>query len=477
LVVLKEKPQQRALPSQGIKKLAIRSGLWSLGAYGVTQVIRLAGNVVLRGFLSKDFFGLMVPVNSILVGLEMFSDVGVRPSVIRSENGEDPEFLDTAWTIQVIRGLFLWFICCCLALPLAYFYGRHELYWIFVFIGSVPTLLSSQSAGELLLERRLETPKISILQLSAQIFGVAVMLAWAYVAPSIWALVAGNIAGALGALVFSYVFAPHRPRLHINTAVLQEIGSFGRWVMASSGTNFLASQADRLLLPRVFDFGTVGVYSAALALASVPQAAVSRLSNGVIFPIASRYASLPRDEFRAKVTHHRYKPLLLAVGGLSLLIAFGDIPIYILFDDSYLDATWMLPALALGLWPRLLNETLLPQLLAIGKPQYSTYGSICKFAYTLLTLLMFVPWVMDWIYPLVGERVGDVETFRTVLVIISIVLNDLPVYACMYWGLRREQLTAFQQDTILSMLLIVTTCGLVIVRHSLGFGTPLDALF
>jgi hypothetical protein len=45
----------------------------------------------------------------------MFSDFGLNASVIRSARGDDPVFLQTAWTVQILRGVMLWLISVMLA--------------------------------------------------------------------------------------------------------------------------------------------------------------------------------------------------------------------------------------------------------------------------------------------------------------------------------------------------------------------------
>jgi hypothetical protein len=54
----------------------------------------------------------MALVQVFLTGLQMFSDVGIRTSVIRSNRGADPVFLNTAWTVQIMRAVFLWLLSC-----------------------------------------------------------------------------------------------------------------------------------------------------------------------------------------------------------------------------------------------------------------------------------------------------------------------------------------------------------------------------
>ena len=68
----------------------------------------LASNLILTRLLFPEAFGLMALGSVVLVGLQMFSDAGIGPSIAQSPRGDDPEFLDTAWTAQVLRGVILW---------------------------------------------------------------------------------------------------------------------------------------------------------------------------------------------------------------------------------------------------------------------------------------------------------------------------------------------------------------------------------
>jgi hypothetical protein len=45
--------------------------------------------------------------------------------------------------------------------------------------------------------------------------------------------------------------------------------------------------------------------------------------------------------------------------------------VLLLYDNRYQAAAWMLPILALGIWPRLLCATIDSSLIALGKMQYS----------------------------------------------------------------------------------------------------------
>src|SRR5690606_37481258 len=102
-----------------LRRLALRGAVWTTLGEVVGQALRLVGNVVLAWLLGRAAFGVMTYVNIAKRGLEMFSDLGLAPNIIQSKRGLDPRFLNTAWTIQVLRGLVLWVVSCLIALPMA----------------------------------------------------------------------------------------------------------------------------------------------------------------------------------------------------------------------------------------------------------------------------------------------------------------------------------------------------------------------
>src|SRR5665213_1987917 len=89
----------------------MKGAVWTIAGFGVTQIVRLGLNVALARLLAPDLFGVMFIVNSLRTGADLFSDVGVGQNIVHNPNAEDPGFFNTAWTVQAIRGIFLWSIC------------------------------------------------------------------------------------------------------------------------------------------------------------------------------------------------------------------------------------------------------------------------------------------------------------------------------------------------------------------------------
>ena len=103
---------------------------WTTGSYAVAQAFRLVNNVVLARLLAPELFGIMLIVNTLRTGVELLSDIGIGQNIISNKNGEDPAFYNTAWVLQILRGILLAIICISFTYPISQFYNSQTIYKI-----------------------------------------------------------------------------------------------------------------------------------------------------------------------------------------------------------------------------------------------------------------------------------------------------------------------------------------------------------
>lgn len=442
-----------------LKSLAVRGTVWTLIGYGASQGLRFASNLILTRLLFPDLFGLMALVNTFILGLHLFSDLGIRPSIIQNPRGDDPDFLNTAWTLQIIRGFGLWVCCLLMAWPLAVVYHNQDLLWLIPVIGLTTLFDGFMSTSLASLSRSVDVGKLTRFEFTIQLISTVIMLAWASVSPTIWALVGNALAAGLIKLIWSHHLGqPYTNRIAWDKDALKDLVNFGRWIFLSTAMTFLASQADRLLLGRLFTLELLGIYTIAFTLSDLPLSIIQALGSNVMLPIISQQSHLPQAELRRKILEKRRFLLLGMAVGLTGLICFGDILIQSLYDSRYHQAAWMLPILALGNWPRMLPMTTAPTLIAIGKPLYGAVGNCLKFIYMLVAL------------PLSFVAIGPLGA------VIAIALNDVPFYIAISYGLWREGFSSLTQDLKSTGFLICCAAFGVWIRYQLGFGLPIDGL-
>ena len=77
----------------------------------------------------------MVIVNGVRTGVALLTDFGIAQSIVVNRNGDNPDFYNAAWTINLIRSIVLWLVCVAIAAPLARFYQIDSLAAIFPVAG------------------------------------------------------------------------------------------------------------------------------------------------------------------------------------------------------------------------------------------------------------------------------------------------------------------------------------------------------
>ncbi|MDJ0615303.1 MAG: oligosaccharide flippase family protein [Calothrix sp. MO_192.B10] len=452
------------MSSSTLKRQAISATIWSLiDAFG-GYAIRFGSNLLLTRLLVPEYFGMMALIHPFISGLQMFSDIGIGPSIIQNKRGNDPDFLNTAWTIQVIRGLGLWLATLLIAWPIASFYQQPSFLWLVPIVGLNPLIASFNSTSISILRRDLEALKLTRYELLGYAYMNIITIFWACLNPTIWAIVGGSLVSKFINLIRSHRLIPtisnHSISNHFawDKNAAKEIFSFGRWIFISTMMTFLATQLDRLMLGKLFPLEILGVYAVAIALAEMPRQLIQNISGKVIFPIIAKFQDLPRKQLREKIIKKRWILLIGMAFVVSMVVCFGDLLILALYDNRYKDAAWMLPILSLGMWPALLVTTNTTALIAIGKPIYIAIGNFVKF-----------------IYMFIGIQLGF-SLMGIVGVIIVIAFNDLPIYLVVNYGLWKEGLTGIWQDTMTTSFLLLLIFCIIVCRHLLGFELPISSI-
>ncbi len=335
-----------------IERLPLLKGtVWTVGSFGVAQLLRLATNVILSRLLAPELFGIMQIVLSLQTGVELISDVGIGQNIIYNKNANDPDFYNTAWSLQLIRGVLLWLVFSATAVPVAKFYQSPILILVIPLAALGIVLGAFASTSRFLLQKRMQYSALTAFETTVTLVSLGAQVILAYFSPTIWALVFGSLAGATTFMIGShFILRDVRHRFFISRHFATEILSFGKWIFISSIVYFLSTNFDRLYLAKTIPLELLGVYGIARTISAMLSTVVLQLGNSVIFPFVASHSHMLRTELRAQLAPIRLKFLLVIGFGLSLLGATADLAIGVLYDQRYHAASWMLPVLIIGSW-------------------------------------------------------------------------------------------------------------------------------
>ena len=165
-------PTSGPIPIKAPLQKALGGAFWTAGGYGVRQILRFANNLILTRLLFPELFGLMAIVNLFVLGLNLFSDIGLNPAIIQSKRGDEATFLNTAWTIQVMRGVVLTVGAFFLAWPVSIFYDQPILLWALPVSGLTALFAGFNSTRMAEANRHLRMRELVFVELSAYVIGL-----------------------------------------------------------------------------------------------------------------------------------------------------------------------------------------------------------------------------------------------------------------------------------------------------------------
>jgi O-antigen/teichoic acid export membrane protein len=348
--------------------------------------------------LEPEAFGLLGIVIVLMIGFALFSDIGITQNIIRSTRGSDPVFLNTAWTVQIFRGLLIWLVATILAalIPIAAqnslvklgtVYANPMLPWI-ISVYALTAIIQGFSSTKIATARReMHAKKITQIEIVSQVVALMVMLVLAWYTRSIWALVIGSLTSSLIGCALSHWWLPGATNKFVwDRASLRELIGFGKWIFLSSIIGFLSINGDRLILGGLIDAQLMGVYTIAFMLMNAVQMVMQMVSSNIAFPALSEVMrERPTDLAKTTNKLQMYGDIFL-ITICGFLVASGQGIVNFMYDIRYREAGSILCALAIGAIG--LRYQIVEQCyLALGKPKINTFASAFRF----LVLYIGVP--------------------------------------------------------------------------------------
>jgi O-antigen/teichoic acid export membrane protein len=389
-------------------------------AYVFGQVLRFCSGLVLSRLLFPEAFGLSVIVGLVSQGLVMISNVGANQSVVQSPRGDEPIFLDTAFTLLSIRGCTLWLAACAMAYPLAVLLNEPELSKL-IPVGSLGVMIGGfSSTSTITLRRHLRIRPLIVIEVTGQLLTFAANVVLAVIFQSVWGLIAGGLVGAVySTLISHFLKVGYRNRFRWDRESWLEIYRYGRWIQASSFLCFASGQADKFLIAHYMSMAVLGVYNYAVMLADALSAAVVRVTHGVLFPVFSQIHREDPASLRDTYYRVRLRMDLLTMLPLGILAVMSQNIVDFLFDHRYEAAGWMLQALCIRAAMACMLAPVETYLFSVGSTKYGFYRDLARCVWVLIGIPLGWTW-----WGLSG-------------VVWVVALSELPVAAVLWVGFFR----------------------------------------
>ncbi|HKD05124.1 MAG TPA: oligosaccharide flippase family protein [Bryobacteraceae bacterium] len=443
-------------PIKSSSGILSRAG-WVIGGYGMSSVIRMTSNAVLTRLLVPEMFGIMVVVNSVRYGVELLADLGIEQNVVTSKHGNEPLFANTAWTLQILRGVFLTLVFLCIASPLATFYRIDR--GIMLAISLAPLANSLASTSIFGLVKNLDVKRRNLFELSSELLAFFATLTLAFLTRSVWALVLGALLSLSIRSALSFLLPHPAHGFTLHWPHVKEIARFGKWILLYSIVLYLSTNLDRIYLGKVAPLALLGMYGLARTISDLPATLASKVSYQLVFPLLAGARNRGDGEPAAEFAATRRKFVLAGAVLMATAISWADVAVRVVYDARYAQVGWMLASLLAVTWVSALSSLNEAVLLGLRQPVYNSVATGLK--------LFFVGLGVPAGYLLYGFP-GAIG---------AIAAGELGRYFLVAIIQRRFRVSVIRQDGVATATMICAVIAWLICRHALSLGSPWDSAF
>ncbi len=384
---VKSGPKRRAgarPPLPSLTARVLKSIGWVFAGRAFGRVIQLVRVIVLARLLMPEDFGLFGIVMLAIATLETFSQIGFQTALIQRKENTDA-YLDTAWTVQVIRGLVLAAILFAAAPAVAWFFEVPRAAVLLRVMCISVVLGGFVNIGIIYFQKDLEFHKQALFNVADAGVSLIVGIFLAYQLRSVWALVWAGIAGAVTRCVVSHLMVPYRPALHLRKDQFVELFRFGRWMLGSSVVVFLATRGDHAFLAKMLGAGALGLYQMAYSLSNMPATQITYLTSQVMMPAyakvqdnRSKLGGAFLDVFEVVLSLAMPLAVFIALAGREIILG--------VLGPNWEAAVVPVQILAVAGLLRAVQGTAGPLFVGAGRPHMNFFMNVVRFGAIVCTI-------------------------------------------------------------------------------------------
>lgn len=367
-----------------LKQRVLISGFWVAFFKIIERTLRFIKTIIIARLLAPNDFGLFGIACLSMEIFQTFTETGIQSALVQKK-GDIKPYLDTAWTIQLLRGIGLFVVVFIFAPQFGRFFNNLEAVPVIRAIAFNMLFYGLTNIGITYFEKEIEFGKQRLVDFARLTVEFIVSLSLAFILRNAWALVWGMLAGRIANCLASYIAHPYRPKLDFDIKRAKELIHFGKWIFASSILIFLITQGDDILVGRILGATALGLYTMAYAISNLATTEITHLVSQVMFPVYSKMQD------KIITLRDGYLKVLKVVTSLSFLVTVLVIFLGKDFVALVLGLKWtpmVLSMQILAVWgfARSVGATTGPIFVALGKPKLATKLQLWQLALMALTI-------------------------------------------------------------------------------------------
>ncbi len=372
----------------GYLKQTIKGFSWMGGLRVSTRALTFVKLAVLARLLAPEQFGLFGIASLVLAFLEIVTETGINIFLIQ-EKRNLKDYVDTAWIISIIRGATISITLFIFSPVVASFFDSPEALRLIWLISLVPLIRGFINPSIVRFQKDLMFSCEFGLRLTVFIIDTTAAIVFAFVTGSAASLVCGLIFGALAEVILSFIVVSPRPKLSFEIVKAKQIINRGKWVNMAIVFNYIFQEGDDIVIGRLLNTFSLGIYQMAYKISSLPITEVSDVVMKVTFPVFVRISGDKARLRKAFLKTLAVVSILTLPFGILLLL-YPESLVLLILGDQWIAAIPVIRILSLFGVVRAITACTYPVFLSLKKQEYVTIITLAGVIGLIATIIPFV---------------------------------------------------------------------------------------
>ncbi len=277
-----------------ISKKARSGTFWSSMTTIISRSLGFLFTVIATRLLSPDDYGVMAIILGFMAIFQSTTQTGFPAAIIQKKDNFNT-LLNTAWTVEVLRFIFLFIIFNFLASPISNYFSNESLK-IYIHFASISYIfLGFRNIGVVFLRKNLDFYTLFLFESIPLILRGLSTVILAFYLKNIWALIYGKLIGDFILFIGSFYFHSYRPKFELNLKKFNILADFGVWILLSTIISSARKNIIYFFIGKNLGFEKNGTFERSQTFSSLIFNDFSDILWRIGFPILSKIQSSKKD--------------------------------------------------------------------------------------------------------------------------------------------------------------------------------------
>ncbi|WP_417547388.1 oligosaccharide flippase family protein [Marinobacter segnicrescens] len=370
------------------------------GIQVVQRGLGIISTLILARLLAPEHFGIVALVTIALQFFELLVETGNRQYIVQKETLDD-EDLDTAWSMDLLIKSTLAALVIASSPALARWFDEPALTAALAVAALALPIRALRTPGMMRLAREINYRPLFRLTLWQKGLSFMTVITIAFIDPSHWAIIAGNLVSAAVLAVGSYRVDHHRPRWTLSR--FRQQWGFSQWLLLRGIVGFTRSQVDNLLVSRFFGTTALGGYNLVREVSLLPAlSAIIPMSEPLLAAIAQSRESRTNLAYRVSFSLALMITVLTPITVFIML--YPELIVRVLLGTQWTEFAPLLQPFGLFFFTFCLFSLISDAVIAQGKVKGLFWFDLTSTTIILATLYWFatdslntMAWARGWL--------------------------------------------------------------------------------